>query len=99
MSQQGHPTLATLTVVLKHPVHGEEHQAVENNIADNISPPKARQPLTSAKFNAVMQYLFIYRLRRTQSQHKTPDVQLLKPVMHSLTPPNTKHGRSARRER
>ncbi|MFT4463593.1 MAG: hypothetical protein ACMX3H_00725 [Sodalis sp. (in: enterobacteria)] len=40
--------------------------------------------MTSTQVNAVIQYLFIYRLSRTQSQHQTPDVRLLQPVTHPL---------------
>ncbi|CAJ0995095.1 Flagellar regulator flk [Sodalis praecaptivus] len=83
LSQQGHPTLATLTAVLKHPIHGEEQQAVEQYCRQHFAAD-SQTPLTSAQVNAVMQYLFIYRLSRTQSQHQTPDVRLFQPVPHPL---------------
>ncbi|TCW00354.1 flagella biosynthesis regulator Flk [Biostraticola tofi] len=83
LAQQASPTLATILAVLKQPTNRNEQQAVEAYCQQHFNAGIAI-PLSSTQVSAVMQFLFIYRLTRTQSQHQTPDARLLQPATSPL---------------
>ncbi|KYP96993.1 flagella biosynthesis regulator [Sodalis-like endosymbiont of Proechinophthirus fluctus] len=83
LSQQRHPTLTPLSAVPKYLIHGEEQQAVEQYCRQHFAADR-QTPLTTTQVNAVMQYMYIYRLSCTQSQHQTPYFRLLQTVTHPL---------------
>ncbi|HEY0209808.1 flagella biosynthesis regulator Flk [Acerihabitans sp.] len=83
LSQQASPTLASVQATLKQPTSSEEQQAIEAYCQQHFNAPP-QSVLTPAQVGAVMQFLFIYRLARTQSQHQTPDARLLQPAMSPL---------------
>ena len=83
LSQQPAPTLATLQAALKHPVSSDEQQAIEAYCLQHFNVT-GQSVLSPAQASAVLQFLFIYRLSRTQSQHQTPDSRLLQPALNPL---------------
>jgi hypothetical protein len=83
LSQQASPTLATVQATLKQPTSNDEQQAIEAYCLQHFNAT-AQSVLTPAQVSAVMQFLFIYRLSRTQSQHQTTDGRLLQPAMNPL---------------
>ncbi|XBS68657.1 flagella biosynthesis regulator Flk [Acerihabitans sp. KWT182] len=92
LSQQAAPTLATVLAALKQPTSSEEQQAIEAYCLQHFNVT-AQSVLTQAQVSAVMQFLFVYRLSRTQSQHRTADSRLLQPAMNPLiaTEPRDQH--------
>lgn len=83
LSQQSSPTLASVLAALKQPANTSEQQAVEAYCQQHFNALPL-SVLTPAQVGAVLHFLFISRLARTQSQHQTPDARLLQPILSPL---------------
>ncbi|WP_413737772.1 flagella biosynthesis regulator Flk [Sodalis sp. RH21] len=83
LSQQASPTLSSVQAALKQPTNSDEQQAIEAYCKQHFNAAP-QSILTPAQVGAVMQFLFIHRLARTQSQHQTSDSRLIQPAMSPL---------------
>lgn len=83
LAQHSAPTLHQVLMVLKQPTNSDEQQAIEAYCQQHFAAGN-QTVLSAPQVSAVMQFLFIHRLARTQSQHQTPDVRLLQPAMNPL---------------
>jgi|SRR5476649_23901 len=83
LSQQAAPTLATVQAALKQPTNDDEQRAIADYCLHHFNA-QPQSVLTPAQVSAVMQFLFLHRLTRTQSQHQTADIRLLQPALSPL---------------